>query len=300
MIPRVHARGLEAAVALADALDHPVSDRQGLSEYTAVAHWPGLDHFSHDDEQPTWTSEEWASHLDAPSWELPFAASPREARFVIWHADVRLAPVDRALTGSEWSEIAHRLARAAGIATPGDTGGCRWIAVQAQPRRLDLIANLIRPDGTWTTQPDLLRRLMVECRRLETDLGLLRPFHARPEPHATATAPGPDGAAPAAVGATAQLAQLLHQLADEATGPLATVRGLVEHAAHRLGALPHAYDPATEHQLEWVARRLYGIQQDLDAVAADLASTPDRTAPPPALPVPRHPGRPGRRTRRGS
>ncbi|MDO0936424.1 hypothetical protein QQY66_33750 [Streptomyces sp. DG2A-72] len=271
----MHVRSLEAAEALADALDHPVSDREGLTGHTAVAHWPSLDHFAHGDKQPTWTSQEWATHLDVPSWNHPFAASPQEDRFAIWHADVRLAPVDRQLTGPEWSEIAHRLARAAGIATPGDTNGCRWIAVQAQPRRLDLIANLIRADGTWTTQPDLHRRLMTECQRLETDLGLLQPFHAPPPPHATA------------VGATAQLAQLLHQLADEATGPLATVRTLVEHAAHRLGPLPHAYGPASEHQLEWIARRLHGIQQDLNAVAADLSAASHQTVGAPVRPVPR-------------
>ncbi|MFF6783791.1 hypothetical protein [Streptomyces sp. NPDC012510] len=284
MIPRVHVRSLEAAEALADALDHPVSDREGLTGHTAVAHWPGLDRFTHDDEQPTWTSQEWTTHLDVPSWNHPFAASPQEDRFAIWHADVRLAPVDRLLTGPEWSEIAHRLARAAGIATPGDTNGCLWIAVQAQPRRLDLIANLIRADGTWTTQPDLYRRLMTECQRLETDLGLLQPFHAPPAPHATAPA---RPAAPTAVGPTAQLAQLLHQLADEATGPLATVRALVERAAHRLGPLPHAYGPASEHQLEWIARRLHGIQQDLNTVAADLSAASHQTVPAPVRPVAR-------------
>jgi hypothetical protein len=216
-------------------------------------------------------------------------SSPRresqEDRFAIWHADVRLAPVDRQLTGPEWSEIAHRLARAAGIATPGDTNGCRWIAVQAQPRRLDLIANLIRADGTWTIQPDLHRRLMTECRRLETDLGLLQPFHTAPAPYATA--PARPTAPSTAVGATAQLAQLLHQVADEATGPLATARGLVEHAAHRLGPRPYAYGPTPEHQLEWIARRLHGIQQDLHSVAADLSAASHQTDPAPARPVPR-------------
>ncbi|WP_330347808.1 hypothetical protein [Streptomyces sp. NBC_00582] len=281
MIPRVHVRRLDAAEALADALDRPASDQEGLTGHTVIAHWPGLDDYT-TDEQPTWTSEEWANHLDAPSREHPFAAGPRDDRFAIWHADVRLAPVHRHLTAPEWSEIAHRLARAAGIVTPGDTNGCRWIAVQAQPRRLDLIANLICPDGTWTTQPDLLRRLVTEYRRLETDLGLLQPFHAPPAPHTTAAAH--PAAAPTAVGAAAQLAQLLHQLADEATGPLATVRGLVEHAAHRLGALPDAYGPVSEHQLDWIARRLLSIQQDLGAVA-DLAATPHRTAPAPALPL---------------
>lgn len=140
-------------------------------------------------------------------------------------------------------------------------------------------------DGTWTTQPDLQRRLMTECRRLETDLGLLQPFHVPPAPDATA--PARPAATSTAVGATAQLAQLLHQLADEATGPLATVRALVEHAAHRLGPLPHAYGPASEHQLEWIARRLHGIQQGLNAVAADLSAASHQTVPAPVRPVPR-------------
>ncbi|MEU6192326.1 hypothetical protein [Streptomyces sp. NPDC047061] len=72
---------------------------------------------------------------------------------------------------------------------------------------------------------------------------------------------------------TAQLGGLLRQLADEYTGPLATVRGLVEHTAHRLGRLPHAYGPAAGHQLELLAHRLHGIQQDLDSTAAALPTT---------------------------
>ncbi|MGW4671463.1 hypothetical protein [Streptomyces sp. NPDC004324] len=61
--------------------------------------------------------------------------------------DRRLHPQDRDLTGPEWAEAAHRLARAAGIDIPGKEHGCRWTAVQAQPRRLNLIANLIHLDG---------------------------------------------------------------------------------------------------------------------------------------------------------
>lgn len=285
MIPRVHTRSPYATEALTEALGRPVSDQEGLTGHTVVAHWPGLEPVAPDDEQQIWTSQDWADHLDTPSWEYPRATSPRKDRFAIWHADVRLALGDRQLTGPEWSEIAHRLARAVGIATPGDTRSCRWIAVQAQPRRLDLIANLILPDGTWTSQPGLLLRLAAECRRLETALSLLGPLPARSSPHAAAL----PAAVHSAAETTGQLAELLHQLADEATGPLVTGRGLVEYAAHRLGALPHAYGPAMEHQLGWIPRRLYGIQQDLDAVVADLAATPDRTAPPPALPVPRPP-----------
>lgn len=174
--------------------------------------------------------------------------------------------------------MAHRIARKAGIQRPGDDHGCRWIAVQAQSGRLGLVANLIRLDGTWTAQPHRLSpALAAECRRIEAELDLRSPWLG-PDPEQAArfaqrsTAPA-NGASPAAVDATTQLAGLLRQLSDENTGPLATVRGLVEHAAHRLDRLPHAYSPAAGHQLELIARRLHGVQQDLDATAAALPAT---------------------------
>ncbi|MGW3009597.1 hypothetical protein ACWC9R_12275 [Streptomyces sp. NPDC001219] len=273
MIIRVNPRDITPSEPLAEALGRPISDREGLTDHTVVAHWPGLDYYTPLDEQQTWTSTEWAEHLDDPNWQHPFAVSPHGDRRAIWHADVRLHPDDRGLTGPEWSEIAHRLARTAGIQRPGDDHGCRWIAVQAQPGRLDLLANLIRPDDTWTTQPHrLLALLAVESRRIEAELGLISPR----------TGPDPQQAIQQArfaqratrqtdtADATAQLAGLLRQLAAERTGPLSTVRGLVEQAAHRLDHLPGADGPASAHQLELIARRLYGIQQDLDATAAGL------------------------------
>ncbi|MFI7873516.1 hypothetical protein [Streptomyces salinarius] len=140
-----------------------------------VAHWPGLDYYTPDDEQRIWTSVEWAEHLEDPYLEHPFAASPDDDRHAILHPDVRLHPDDRELTGPEWSETAHRFARAAGIEVPGAAEhGWRWIAVQGQPGRLDLIANLIHLDGTWRTPPaDILRRLADEARRIEQDLNLI-------------------------------------------------------------------------------------------------------------------------------
>ncbi|AJT62527.3 hypothetical protein T261_0838 [Streptomyces lydicus] len=281
----MHPRGIYATNALAKALGRPVSEQDGLTEYTVVAHWAGLDDHTPDDEHKTWTSAQWAAHLTDPGWLYPSAASPQGDRRAIWHADVLLAPGDRVLTGPEWAEIAHRLARAAGVQTPGDEHGCRWIGVQAKPGRLHLLANLIRPDDTWTRQPRWMAQVLSqECRRIEADLGLTSPQRG-PDPaqaaRFAARTPAPDTTplVEPAADTTAQLAQLLHQLADEATGPLATVRGLVEHAAHRLDGLPHAYGPATGHQLEFVARRLYGIQQDLKTTAVALPGTATSTAP---------------------
>lgn len=295
MIPRVYPRGDDAGEALAEALNRPVCNHEGLPEDTVVAHWPDLDFFTPADERKNWTSADWAEHLNDPNWQH-FTVSPQDDRRAIWHANVRLHPEDRALTGPEWSEIAHRLARTADIHSPGDGHGCRWIAVQARPGNLDLIANLIRPDDRWTRQPHRLAELLSdECRRIERDLDLIAP----------ATGPGPAQVTrPSSVhsqlptrsgGATAQLSRLLNGLAEENTSVLAAVRGLVEHAAHHLDDLPHAYGPATAHQLELIARRLHGIEEDLRGVAHALTSPPaahSHTAasspriPPSAAPTP--------------
>ncbi|MBT2527544.1 relaxase/mobilization nuclease [Streptomyces sp. ISL-99] len=274
MIPRLHERTHAPHEPLAEALGRPVSPNEGLTEYTVVAHWPGLDYFTLDDEQKTWTSVQWAEHLEDPYLEHPFAASPDDDRHAILHVTVRLHPDDRQLTGPEWAETAHRLARAAGIEIPGKEHGCRWIAVQAQPQRLDLIANLIHLDGAWHAPPtDILRRLADETGRIEQDLHLISPVRAghRARP-AIRTAPT----------ASAQLASVLTQLADEQAGPLAAVRGLIEHTAHRVARQPGAAGTDTAHRLELLARRLYAIQQDLDGTAAHLvrpriAATPPTT-----------------------
>lgn len=272
MIPRLHERTHTPHDPLAEALGRPVSPNEGLTEYTVVAHWPGLDYFTLDDEQKTWTSVQWAEHLEDPYLEHPFAASPDDDRRAILHIDVRLHPDDRELTGPEWAETAHRLARVAGIEIPGKEHGCRWIAVQAQPGRLDLIANLIHLDGAWHASPtDILRRLSDEARRIERDLHLL--------PVRTGSAARP--AIRTAPTASAQFASVLAQLADEQAGPLATVRGLVEHTAHRIARQPGAAGTDTAHRLELIARRLHAVQHDLDSTAAQLVQ-PRVAAVPPA------------------
>ncbi|WP_327370591.1 relaxase/mobilization nuclease [Streptomyces sp. NBC_01217] len=273
MIPRLHQRTHAPHDSLAEALGRPVSPNEGLTEYTVVAHWPGLDYFTLDDEQRTWTSLQWAEHLEDPYLEHPFAASPDDDRRAILHLVVRLHPDDRELTGPEWAEAAHRLARAAGIEIPGKEDGCRWIAVQAQSGRLDVIANLIHVDGAWPPPPaDILRRLSDEARRIEQDLHLIP----------VRTGPTARPAIRMAPTASAQLASVLTQLADEQAGPLATVRGLVEHTAHRIARQPGAAGTDVAHRLELIARRLHAIQQDLDSTAARLVQ-PRVAAVPPAV-----------------
>ncbi|MFJ4703687.1 relaxase/mobilization nuclease [Streptomyces anulatus] len=266
MIPRLHERAHRPQDLLEAALGRPVSPDEGLTEYTVVAHWPGLDEFAQDDEDRIWTSVEWARHLDDPRLNHPFPATPPDGR-AFFHIEVRLAPRDRELALQEWAEVARRLARAAGIEIPGKEQGARWIAVQAQPGRLDLIANLIHIDGTWHAPPgNSARRLADEARRIEQDLNLASPPHATTASrHAARTAPT----------ASDQLAAVLTQLADEHTGPLAAVRGLIEHTAYRT-----THQPGTAHSLLLLARRVHAVQEDLHYAAARMMPPPVAVAPP--------------------
>ncbi len=271
MIPRLHERAHRPQDPLEAALGRPVSPDEGLTEFTVVAHWPGLNEFAQDDEDRIWTSVEWAEHLDDPRLNHPFPATPPDGR-AFCHIELRLAPHDRELALQEWAEVAHRLARAAGIETPGKEQGARWIAVQAQPGRLDLIANLIHIDGTWHAPPgNVARRLANESRRIEQDLNLASPPRAttasRPAAHTVPTA-------------SAQLAAVLTQLADEHAGPLAAVRGLIEHTAHRTTHQPGA--AGTAHSLLLLAHRVYAVQEDLHRAAALLMPPPVAVAPPAA------------------
>ncbi|KUM99911.1 hypothetical protein AQI95_35940 [Streptomyces yokosukanensis] len=329
MIPRVNERTDTPHAPLGEALGRAVRPEGSLTEHAVVAHWPGLNSYL-DGEQATWSAAQWAEHLQDPLFNNPFTSSPAGGRKAFVHIGARFHPDDRDLSGAEWAEVAHRLARAAGIEIPGDQDGCRWIAVQAKPGRIDLIANLVRLDGTWQRQPaHLPRRLADEARRIEQDLRLRPPAGIARDRH---------GLAESVPTGPAQLAALLTQLADEHSGPLATVRGLIEHTAHRVarqpGTRPAAaraqdrpkqeavmtrshdndhdapdaedyepnppYDlpvgvsswgewqgagPDTAHRLELIARRLHGIQQDLDTTAARMNPLP-RPTPPATTPAP--------------
>ncbi|MFE0129977.1 relaxase/mobilization nuclease [Streptomyces sp. NPDC059037] len=283
---------------LSVALARPVAEQDVLGE-VVVAHSPTEHSYAQGSPQE-WMFADWEDHLLEPVSLHPYAGGPNANDPEIFHLAVRLHPTDRALHPPEWTEIAQRLARVTGLTVPGTGQTCRWVALQVQPGRLDVIANLIRSDGVWAHQPHLLHRvLMDECRHIEDDLDLVpaQPRQGRPLtamlPTARPTLPrAAEDQSPPFV--AAQLATLMCQLADEANGPIASVRGVVEQAAYRLEELPHAYGPDAGHRLELIARRLYGIHQDLEATAADLPGANQRAAL--ATHVPAAP-RPARRSR---
>ncbi|MFD9793345.1 relaxase/mobilization nuclease [Streptomyces sp. NPDC059070] len=268
MIIDVRARGLGAGAVLSDALGRKVGEDEQLAAEpggTIVAAWRQLDQYFDDG---VWSAPRWAEHLDDPLRLHPFAASPSGDRRAILHLVVRLHPLDRVLEHAEWAGIGHRLAQVAGVSVPGEEGGCRWIAVQAQPGRLDVIANLIRTDGTWTNPPRRLAQLLdSEARRMEADFAL----HPRDQHLGHSTEP---------------VAVILARLAGEQDGPMAGVRRLIEHAAWQTAALPGAEAAQAGQDLTWAARRLLHLQQDLAAIATRLPPTPAPSLATTPVPLP--------------
>ncbi|MFI1013111.1 hypothetical protein [Streptomyces sp. NPDC020965] len=136
---------------------------------------------------------------------------------------------------------------------------------------------MIRLDGTWQPQATQLpQHLAVETRRIEADFRLQSPHR----PHEPEPAPGsPVNVASAEV----QIGLVLRQLADERSGPIAVVRGFVEHAALRLAGIPGTYGSEAGQRLELTARRLHALQRDLDVTASTLSRTGRTTLPSPGV-----------------
>ncbi|MGW1194516.1 relaxase/mobilization nuclease [Streptomyces sp. NPDC002536] len=272
MIARVHGSCRSFTGALSEAFGRALAADQDLTGDTVLAHsssFPVVD-----GGQPRWTSKDVVEHLAVPA-RRPAQVARVEHPFV-FHVSVRLRPGDRVLAKTEWSEIAYRLARTTGIAPPGDDKACRWIALQPQPGRLHLLANLIREDGTRARQPRPLHTLLLsECHRIDSDLRL------RAE---GASADGPQSGRDSPAVADAAQAALLRRLAEEANGPLANVRRLVEQAAHQVANHHNGRASDAGHRLEWAARRLFALQQDLQATAASLDQAAQR--PPAASEIP--------------
>ncbi|WP_282793111.1 hypothetical protein [Streptomyces sp. CC224B] len=301
MIPLICESQFFPSVSLSAALGRPIAEQDVLGELVVAS--ASLDSSIAEGGPKEWMFADWEEYLLAPQSLHPYAAGPNGHDPEIFHMAVRLHPADRELSPPEWAEIAQRLTRVTGLAPTGDEHACRWVvALQARPGRLDVIANPIRDDGTRARQPwPVHEALRNECRLIEVDMGLVstqprggRPLTAHVLPQHLAMPRPVADQSPSAV--AAQLATLMCQLADETSGPIASVRSLVERAVYRLEELPHSYGPAAGHRLEWIARRLYGIQRDLEAAAADLPGANQRVGLTTRAPAAPHPA-PARRSR---
>ncbi|WP_157878925.1 hypothetical protein [Streptomyces sp. CT34] len=285
MILYVHREPLFPSQALANALGRPIAEQDVLGD--AVVTRSLVNETGLSGPPRSWMFADWEDYLDAPGDLHPHVMGSSDAVTGLFHFAVRLHPADRALARPEWALIARRLTHVAGF-TPAaeDAPGCHWVALQARHGRLDVIANLIRSDGSWA--PDgssLYRALDAECRRIEADLGLtavptrttVHRAHTDASPFQLPKLPKPTAPqSPPSV--AAHIATTMCALANEDKGPIAGVRALVEQAARRLEELPHAYGPDAAQHLEWIARRLHGVQQDLETVAAALPGANERAA----------------------
>ncbi|MEU6312313.1 relaxase/mobilization nuclease [Streptomyces sp. NPDC047014] len=286
MIIDVHSRDLTAYEALTEALGRETSMDDDLSNEpggTVVAHYGRL--YDYADAERFRTSGAWAGHIAEPALKHRFVSAPDGDRRDILHISARLHSLDRDLSYAEWSEIAHRIVRVTGIAPPGDDEACRWIAVQGQPGRLDVIATLIKNDGTWSTHPRRLRQALVtEAKSIETDLLL----HSDRPQGASQQGPAPareHSVPPRTPAATSPLAGILRQLAAEQSGPMAAVRRVVEEVGRQAAALPGNQVEAAASDLFWAARRLYVLQEHLGDIASRLLPPEPPAAKPPPFPV---------------
>ncbi|MEI5100900.1 hypothetical protein RB200_23160 [Streptomyces sp. PmtG] len=274
----IHANPLSASARepLADVLSAALS-RTGTSqvEDAVVTHWLRSKRYR---ESETWSAAQWARHLDDPTWAYPPA---HDSAPPIWHAVVHCQSdgLNFQLSEGEWDEVAHRLVRAARLDQSEDGHECRWVALQPRPDRLDLLVSLVRGDGSRVEEEDVLPALTAECQRIEAELRLrLAPVGARDHATRADEQSGPragltDPATPrSSRREAAQGALAANRLLDETFERLATMRRLAESTAYLLGDLPYAYGPEAGHRLEWIARRLHGIQQDLNAAITDLTS----------------------------
>ncbi|MEC3997148.1 hypothetical protein VSR01_28065 [Actinacidiphila sp. DG2A-62] len=307
MIYNLQPRTVSAATLLSPAAAPSGTPSNGPAplDGRVIDHWPALWYQCPGGEHWSWSAARWAQFLDEPLATHPSATAPDgKDRAAVFHLQAQLHPADRPLTDDQWALAAHELAYAAGIADAHGHGPYRWVAVRTGPRQLHLCANLIHDtDGTWLPRPRQVRsRLTAAVQRIEDRLDLVasRPGTRRPPGQAPrAPLPPNEPAGPDAQGRDVHrlhsLTKLLSRAVDERSGDLPRLRRLVENMAFttttRTG-LPPRYTHDITQRLEWIARRLHGIQEDIQAVSGSLRpgiplrapSSPPRPAAAPSTP----------------
>jgi hypothetical protein len=104
--------------------------------------------------------------------DAPLDLLERDVARFVWHCALRAAPGDRRLSDGEWRELAEDVMDRTGIASHGDDGGCRWVAVRHGEDHIHLVAVLARQDGRGVRRSWDFRRLREACHRAEQRYGL--------------------------------------------------------------------------------------------------------------------------------
>src|SRR5579863_7685067 len=90
----------------------------------------------------------------------------------VWHCPVRAAPGDRELSDEEWAQVAALIMDKIGLASDGDEGGVRWVAVRHAADHVHLVATLARQDGTRPRIWNDFYRVREGCLEAERRFGL--------------------------------------------------------------------------------------------------------------------------------
>ncbi|MFE9597185.1 hypothetical protein [Streptomyces hokutonensis] len=107
-----------------------------------------------------------AQALDAPVERL----GPRAPQRPVWFCGVHSDPSLPDLADAQWAGVARRMVAATGLAPPGDSDGCRWIALRNQDRHVVIVATLVREDGGIHNPYRDAFRLQLECHRVAAEL----------------------------------------------------------------------------------------------------------------------------------
>jgi len=103
--------------------------------------------------------------------EAPARYAERGEKNPVWHCPLRTAPGDRVLTDGEWAEVATDLMHRTGIASRGDGGGCRWVAVRHDEVSVHVVAVLARQDGARAHPANDWHQVLAACLAAEARYG---------------------------------------------------------------------------------------------------------------------------------
>ncbi|MDN5919517.1 MAG: hypothetical protein L0I76_31200 [Pseudonocardia sp.] len=94
-------------------------------------------------------------------------------RGYVWHCSARVAAGDQELSDGQWASIARELLDGSGVASAGDAGGPRWVAIRHADDHIHIAAVLVRQDTSRRFWPSHdYPRLRETARRIERRLGL--------------------------------------------------------------------------------------------------------------------------------
>ncbi|MER7750910.1 hypothetical protein [Kitasatospora sp. NPDC097643] len=100
--------------------------------------------------------------------------SPR----LTWHCSIRNT-TQSGLSDDHWWHLLQQVLNATGIQPQNDPNSCRWLAVRSTADRLDIVATVIRQDGSWARLHNDHQFAQYACERFAADHELNSPKRLR-------------------------------------------------------------------------------------------------------------------------